>query len=136
MQLAEAMSNVLADAFDTQISTGSTYTGGRLVFQAIGTAGTTDIVTIVANEPMFGAAASRAIALGTSPAVSGTAGATATLNRCTIQTRAGTDMAVLGCGTAGSPDFTLSSLSISSGETLTVNSLTITVAAGSLAFGT
>jgi len=134
MQLIEAMRNALADAFDAHINTtGSTNTAGRLTFQTSG--GAASVVDITVNNPMFGGAGSGAVSANTLNLEAAAASA-ATLSRCQIRDLDASAVSILGCGTAGSPDFTLSSTAISSGETLVVNGLTITVAEGSIQFGT
>ena len=134
MQLIAAMRNALADAFDNHINTvGTANTAGRLTFQNSG--GAAAIVDITVNNPMFGAAATGAVSANTLN-LEGNAVSAATLSRCEIRDLDSSAVSILGCGTGVGADFTLSSTAISSGETLVVNGLTITVAEGSIAFGT
>ena len=133
MQNETAMRNALADEWENHINTtGSTNTGGHLVFQTSNAAA--DIIDM-AGETAFcvGAAAAGQVSVDVSN-LSGSASTDATLSQAEVRDRDETAVSVLGCGTSGTADFILSSTSISSGETLTVNSLTITVAAGSPQF--
>ena len=127
MQLETAMRNALADEFDNYINT----TGSGTATLQLRDSSDTEIVQFDLQNPAFGAASSGAITLQGTTITSNTASSAATIDDAAITDRGSTVVATLGVATSGSPDLTLSSTSIASGEAFDLTSFSVTVSAGS-----
>lgn len=119
-----AARNGMADSVDASVNTGTTDAGGDFVI--IESAGPTDLVSIILQDPAFGAAAAGVITLAGTP-LSNTAGATGTADTFEIRNR---DNAVVIDGTVtatgGGGDVEIDNTSIASGQTVELTSLTWT----------
>ena len=130
MQLETTMRDYLANAFDDACNAGGT-DNGYIVF-AEETTAEAALATCEAATTMFNASASGAITLDTGTAVEDTNTSAGDIGNCYIYNGNDEKVASLGCHTTGTPDITVSSLTLGAGETMTVTSLTITVAAGTI----
>ncbi|ULQ45880.1 hypothetical protein JN531_012295 [Flagellatimonas centrodinii] len=121
---SNAARNAMADAVDAQVNTGSADASGDFVLIASG--GPTDLVSIVLQDPAFGAAASGVITLAGTP-LSNTASATGTTDTFEIRDK---DNGVVIDGTVtatgGGGDVEIDNTSIASGQTVELSSLTWT----------
>lgn len=86
------------------------------------------LATLTCNDPAFAAASGGTKALDVSPAVSAAASATGTAGYFRLEDSAGVNILDGACGT-GSGELDLDNTSITSGQTVTINSLVITAAA-------
>lgn len=118
--------NALADQIDTLVNTGAGTEGDIIIEQS---SGPTTLVTINFQDPAFGAAASGTITLQGVP-LSNTAAATGTADR--FQVRDQNDAEVFRgtvTATSGGGDIELDNTSISSGQTVQIDSLTYSASA-------
>jgi len=120
--LETASANALADAIDTQINTGVTQSGGKLVLE---TSGDAEVSLHRFADPAFGAAASGVITAASLPiddtsAAGGTVAQYSIFNRQDVKQFEGV-VAVSG------QDLDLSSLSVGVGDTVSLTAFTITV---------
>ena len=113
--------NAACDAIVDLIDAGSTDANGDLVIQ---TSGDAEVAILALSEPAFGdAAAGVATANTISDDTNATGGTAANF---ILQDKDNTEVMRGDCGTSGS-ELNLSSLSIGSGDTVSVSSLTVTV---------
>lgn len=132
-RVADAARNAAADAVVDLADAGAAagtikvYTGSQPADADDAESGTL-LVTFTLNDPAFGAAASGVATLDVSPAISTTASASGTAGWFRLEDSNGVNVLDGACG-SGSGELDLDNLSISSGQTVTINSLTVTVAA-------
>lgn len=129
MQIAASLRNTLADAIDTDI-------GATGFVRFYDTSLSTKFATIACSNPAFGSAATGAIAIDTTPALTDTALAAGNVGRMGIYQNS-TDTAALwrllfGVSTATGADVTMSNLTVATTDTIELTSLTVTVPAGSV----
>ena len=115
-----ALRNTLADAVDTACNSGSTDASADLVIM---TSGDVEVATCIMSNPAFGAAATGVITAASITDDTNATGGTAALFK--IQDRDNTEVFRGAVGTSGS-DLNLSSLSIASGDTVSITSFTYT----------
>lgn len=129
MQIVEALTNTLADAIDLDIGT----TGFVRFYN---TALTTKFATIACSNPAFGNAATGAIAIDVTPALTDTALAAGDVGRMGIYQNstaaAGAWRLLFGVATASGADVTMSNLTVATTDTIELTSLTITVPPGTV----
>lgn len=119
------LKNTRMDAVDTAANAGSGDAKLEIGTDSGSAYGST-LVSIDLNDPAFGAASGGVITLDNTPEPSGTAGATGTAAFARIRDSDDNDIVTgLTVGT-GSEDIVLDSVSISSGQTVTITSGTIT----------
>lgn len=116
--------NAMADSVDDTVNAGTTDAGGDFVI--IESAGPTDLVSMILQDPAFGAAASGVITLAGTP-LSNTADATGTADKFELRDR-DNGLVVDGTVTAtgGGGDVEIDNTSIASGQTVELTSLTWT----------
>jgi len=119
--LETATRNELADAFDTAVNTGS-----GTATAVIETVGDVALATINLQNPAFGAASSGVITLAGVPLSDTSADSTGTAAQMSIYDRDGAKV----CESTEGSELTMSSTSITSGETVNLTSLTVTVPVG------
>lgn len=124
-----AAANAVVDLSDAGAGAGTikVYTGSQPADADDAESGTL-LATFTLNDPAFDAAASGAAALDVSPAISTTAGATGTAGWFRLEDSTGANILDGACG-EGSGELDLDNTDINSGQTVTINSLTVTVAA-------
>ena len=115
----QAACNAIVDLFDVGGA-------GKLILQA---SGPTTLATLTLNDPAFGSANSSGVAtLVVSPAISATASATGTASLFSMQQNDDTEVISGTVATSGG-DITIDNTSVTSGQTVNLNSLTVTVPA-------
>ncbi len=120
--LSTSARNAACDAIVDLIDSGSTNSAGQIEFQ---TSANAEVATCAMSNPAFGSAAS-----GTATANSITSDTSATggtIDHVSIQDRDENEIMQCTIATDSSADFQISSLVISSGDTVGVSSLTVTV---------
>lgn len=124
-----AAANAVVDLADAGAGAGTikVYTGAQPADADDAESGSL-LVTFTLNDPAFDAAASGAAALDVAPAISATASATGTAGYFRLEDSTGANVLDGACG-SGSGELDLDNTSITSGQTVTINSLTVTVAA-------
>lgn len=134
MKISTAARNTLADALDNLINTGAgtatltIYSGSQPANPNTALSGNTALATFNLANPAFGTAASGAIALSGVP-LSDAADATGTATFFRIVDRGGAAVVDGTVGTSGA-DLNLTTTSISTGVTVEITSLTITMPVG------
>ena len=114
--------NVLADAIDTQINTGVTQSGGKLVLE---TSVDVEVSLHRFADPAFGAAAAGVISADSLP-IDDTSAAGGTVAQYSIFNRQDTKQ-LEGVVAVSGADLDLSSLSVGVGDTVSLTAFTITV---------
>jgi hypothetical protein len=107
------------DALDAYVNTGS----GTATFD-LETSGDAEVATFALENPAFGAASSGVITLAGTP-IQDTDAAGGTIAQASLYNRDGTKVLESVAATSGQ-EVTVSSTSVSAGETVTLTSLTIT----------
>ena len=87
------------------------------------------VCTIALNNPAFGAAASGIATLDVSPALTSDAATAGTIAKAEFRNAAGTAKILCACGTSGSDINIPGGLTLATGDTVTVTSLTYTAPA-------
>lgn len=140
VRISTAARNALANAVTTLVDAGSAagklrvYTGSQPAGPGTTATGTL-LLEITLNDPSFGSASSGVITAAQSPALSATASGTGTAGwfRILDSTEAGsTGLGVVDgsvTATGGGGDLTLSTTSLSSGLSVSITSLTVTMPA-------
>lgn len=119
-----ATQNALVDTAVDRIDTGTTNAAGRLYFL---TSGDADINYITCDNPAFGSASSGSASMAGVPKTSTAAAGTATVAKAQFRNRDAT--AIINCSVSTSgADINLSGVSLGSGDTITINSLTYSIA--------
>ncbi len=122
MILVTALRNVLADAIDTEVNTGT----GTATLQ-FETSADAEVATINLQNPAFGAAATGTITLQ-GVTLSDTSATGGTVAQASIYNRGATKQLEMTCGT-GAQEITISSTSVAATDQVDLTSLTITVPA-------
>lgn len=122
MILETVLRNVLADAIDAEINTGS----GTATF-IFETSGDSEVATINLQDPAFGAASSGVITLA-GVTLSDTSATGGTVAQCSIEDKDGTKQLEMTCGTSGT-EIIISSTSVAATDQVDLTALTITVPA-------
>lgn len=117
LTLATTMRNAIADAVDATIGTSAT-----LEFQ---TSGDVEVATLTLGNPAFGAASSGVITLSGAP-ISDTSATGGTMAKFVIKSGGTTTQITGAVGTSGSDINFAGGLTIGAGDTVTLDSLTIT----------
>ncbi len=122
--LETAVRNTLADAIDTQINTGVTQSGGKLVIETVADA---EISLHRFADPAFGSPSTGVITANSLPiddtsATAGTAAQYSIFNRQDVKQ-------LEGVVSVSGDDLDLSSLSVGAGDTVSLTAFTITVEA-------
>lgn len=137
VRLATATRNALADAVATRADSGAgaatvkVYTGAQPASANDTIGASTLLATFTLNDPSFNAAASGAISLITSPAISTTGAATGTAGWFRMESS--TPATVIDgsvTATGGGGDMTLDNTSITSGQTVNLTGGTVTMPSG------
>jgi hypothetical protein len=127
--LSTAGRNAACDAIVDLVDAGDE--SGQFVLQTTGAG--TDLATITLNDPAFGAASTGVATLDTSGGLSATADDTGTAAEWLLQSvNSGTPTTVLSgdIGT-GSEDLDIDNTSVTNGQTVNLNAITVTMPAGS-----
>lgn len=119
-----ATRNSIVDHVVDKLDLGSGNAAGRLYFL---TGADADVVYIVCDNPAFGAASSGSAAMAGVPKTSTAAAGNATVAKGQFRDRDSTAIVNCAVSTSGS-DINLSGVSLGAGDTITINSLSYSVA--------
>lgn len=120
--LESAAANTIADAIDTQINTGVTQSGGKLVLE---TSGDVEVSLHRFADPAFGSAAGGVITAASLP-IDDTSAAGGAVTKYSIYNRQDAKQ-LEGVVAVSGQDLDLSSLSVGVGDTVSLTAFTITV---------